>query len=158
MTHWPAHNLDEVVSFLRTQHPGEKGMVRAVSERLGVSPPTVSVVFQRDDANLSWVEQVAEAYGFRLRLSFPAITHNGAVLQDRVADAVYPDAGNLAGLAEYAKQLNQTINRFSQVVGVNYRIIERAFKKGDIKISALKHIERKLGIKVTWEWVQISNP
>ena len=84
--------------------------------------------------------------------------HGGAVLQDRVADAVYPDAGNLVGLAEYAKQLNQTINRFSQVVGVNYRIIERAFKKGDIKISALKHIERKLGIKVAWEWVQISNP
>ena len=35
---------------------------------------------------------------------------------------------------------------------MNYRIIERAFKKGDIKISALKHIERKLGIKVEWVW------
>ena len=78
--------------------------------------------------------------------------HGGAVLQERVADAVYPDAGNLIGLAEYAKQLNQTINRFSQVVGLNYRIIERAFKRGDIKISALRHIERKLGIKVEWAW------
>ena len=40
---------------------------------------------------------------------------------------------------------------------MNYRIIERAFKKGDIKISALKHIERKLGFKVEWVWTQISN-
>lgn len=158
MTHWPARNLEEVVSFLRTQHPGEKGMARAVSERLGVKPPTVSVVFKRDDANLSWAEKVAEAYGYRLRLSFPEIKHNGAVLQDRVAAAVYPDAGNLTGLVEYVRQKNQTINRFSQEVGMNYRIIERAFKKGDIKISTLKYIEGRLGIKVIWAWERIPVP
>ena len=151
MTRWPAHNLDEVVSFLRMQHPG-KGMARAVSERLGVTPPTVSVVFKRDDANLSWVEKVAGAYGCRLRLLFPEIVFSGGVMQDRVAVAEYPGAGNLAGLANYARQRNQTINRFSQEVGVNYRIVERAFKKGDIKISTLKQIEKKLGIKVKWVW------
>lgn len=155
MTHWPARNLEEVVSFLRSQHPGEKGMARAVSERLGVKPPTVSVVFKRDDANLSWAEKVAEAYGYRLRLLFPEIKHIGAVLQDRVAAAVYPDAGNLTGLVEYVRQLNQTINRFSLEVGMNYRVIERAFKKGDIKISTLKNIERRLGIKVIWAWDRI---
>ena len=75
-----------------------------------------------------------------------------------MAAAVYPDAGNLTGLVEYVRQKNQTINRFSQEVGMNYRIIERAFKKGDIKISTLKYIERRLGIKVTWDWDRIPMP
>lgn len=154
MTHWPAHNLDEVVSFLRMQHPG-KGMARAVSERLGVKPSTVTVLFRRDDANLSWAEKVAGAYGFRLQLSFPEIAFDGGVMQDRVAGAAYPNAGNLTGLVEYARQKNQTINKFSQEVGLGYRIIERAFEKGDIKISFLKRIERKLGIKVGWTWERI---
>ena len=152
MTHWPAHTLSEVVDFLRSRHPSEQGVVRAASERLGVSPQAVSAVFRRDDANLSWAEGLAVAYGYRLRLVYPEYEFNGVSMSDRVARGDYPGAGNLAGLVRYAKSQNLTINALAQRAGVNYRIIDRAFGKGDIKISTLKSVCRKLGIEFSWKW------
>lgn len=156
MTHWPAHNLDEVVSFLRTQHPGEKGMARAVSERLGVSPPTVSVVFKRDDASLSWVDKVAAAYGYELRLSFPVISMKGSVMQGRVAAMDYPNAGKLAGMVECVRMGNMTINALANRMKVNHHTVVRAFETGDIKISVLKRMARALEIEVEWNWAPLS--
>ena len=152
MTHWPAHTLSEVVDFLHSRHPSEQGVVRAASERLGVSPQAVSAVFRRDDANLSWAEGLAAAYGYRLRLVYPEYEFNGVSMSDRVARGDYPGAGNLAGLVRYAKSHNLTINALAQQAGVNYRIIDRAFGKGDIKISTLKSVCRKLGIEFSWKW------
>lgn len=156
MTHWPAHNLDEVVSFLWTQHPGEKGMARAVSERLGISPPTVSVVFKRDDASLSWVDKVAAAYGYELRLSFPEKPMKGSVMQRRVASMDYPNAGKLAGLVECARMDNITINALAIKMKVSPHTVIRAFETGDIKISVLKRMARALEIEVEWNWAPLS--
>ncbi len=155
MTHWPAHTLSEVVDFLHSRHPSEQGVVRAASERLGVSPQAVSAVFRRDDANLSWAEGLAAAYGYRLRLVYPEYEFKGVSMSDRVVGFNYPEAGNMAGLVKYAKSNNLTINALAQRAGVNYCVIGRAFGKGDIKISTLKGLCRRLGIEFSWKWEPI---
>ncbi len=155
MTHWPAHTLSEVVDFLHSQTPGAQRVVCAASERLGVSPQSVSAVFRRDDANLSWVERLSAAFGYRLRLGYPAFEYRGVSISDRIVRGDYPDAGNLSGLVGFAKSRNLTINALSLKVGVNHRTINRAFTKGDIKISTLKDICRQLGFEVTWSWEPI---
>lgn len=156
MTHWPAHNLDEVISFLRAQHPGEKGVARAVSEQLRVTPQSVSAVFGKDDASLSWVDKVASAYGYELRLSFPEMPMKGSVLQDRVAAMDYPHAGRLAGMVECVRRSNITINALSNKMGVSFHTVERAFATGDMKISLLKRMAHVIGIEVQWNWVPLT--
>ena len=155
MTHWPAHNLEEVVSFLRTQHPGERGLARAVSERLGITVQAVSAVFRKDDASLAWIGKVAAAYGFQLRLSFPEIAQKGGRMLDKVAAINFPNAANLSGLVECVKRSNMTINALSRRINVHYVTIERAFETGDIKISVMKRIAQALGIRIQWTWAQI---
>ena len=156
MTHWPAHNLEEVVSFLRTQHPGEKGMACAVSERLGVTPQSVSAVFRKDDASLAWVEKVTSAHGHELLFSFPEKPMKGSVMQRRVASMDYPNAGKLAGLVECARMDNMTINALANKMKVSPHTVIRAFETGDIKISVLKRMARALEIEVEWIWVPLS--
>ena len=56
--------------------------------------------------------------------------------------------------AIYAVSRGWSINAFARYVGINYRVIERAFKTGDIKISTLKEILEKLNIQVEWIWRQ----
>ena len=131
-------------------------MARAVSERLGVSPPTVTVVFKRDDASLSWVERVAEAYGYELRFSFPEKPMKGSVIQSRVASMDYPNAGKLAGLVECARMDNITINALAIKMKVSPHTVIRAFETGDIKISVLKRMARALEIEVEWNWAPLS--
>ena len=93
--------MQELVSFLGTQHQGDKRILCAVSERLGVTPQSISAVFRKDDASLAWVDKVAAAYGYELRLSFPEMSMKGSVLQSRVAAMDYPNAGKLAGMVKW---------------------------------------------------------
>lgn len=151
MTHWPAHTLIEVVSFLRSLYPEENGIVRAVSEHLGVTSQSVSAVFRKDDTSLAWVEKVAKAHGYRLRLDF-SFRFQGVEMDSKITQADYPDARNLVGFVDYARKYNLKINSLSVKAGVNYRIVERAFKKGDIKISMLKRMATTLGISIEWHW------
>lgn len=156
MTHWPAHTLQELVSFLGHQHPGEIGFVRAVSEHLSVTPQSVSAVFRKDDASLSWVMKVAAVYGYELHLLFPAMDVKGSVMQARVAAMDYPNAGRLAGMVECVRRSNITINALSNKMGVSFHTVERAFATGDIKISLLKRMASALGIEVQWFWTPLS--
>ena len=156
MTHWPAHNLDEVVAFLRDRHPGEKGMARAVSERLGVTPQSVSAVFRKDDASLAWVDKVASAYGHELLFSFPEKPMKGSVMQRRVASMDYPNAGKLAGMLECVRMSNMTLNILAVTMKVSPHTVIRAFETGDIKIFVLKRMARALEIEVEWIWVPLS--
>lgn len=155
MVHWPSHTLQELVSFLDNQHPGEKGLVRTVSERIGVTPQSISAVFRKDDASLAWVENVAASYGYELRLSFPEMEQKGTVIPSRVVSMDYPDAGQLAGLVECVRRSNMTINALSRRMKVSHHTVDRAFETGDIKISVLKRMACVLGIKVQWVWIPI---
>jgi hypothetical protein len=148
-------NLIDVVTFLRSQHPEKRGIVSAASKRLGVTPQDVSAILKRDDAGLAWAERLARAYGYRLCLIYPDFSFRGVALDNHVKRAEYPDAGNLSGLVQYAKCNNLSINSLSHRAGVNYRIIQRAFRKGDIMISYLKHIEKSLGIQIKWIWTSV---
>ena len=69
MTHWPAHTLKELVSFLSSQHSGGLSP-NAISRRCQVTPQAISSLFLKDDANLSVAERMARIYGFKLELSF----------------------------------------------------------------------------------------
>lgn len=155
MTHWPAHNLEELVTFLGTQHQGEKRMLCAVSEQLGMTPQSVSAVFRKDDASLAWVDKVAAAYGYELRLLCPDVPMKGSVIQCRVAAMDYPNAGKLAGMLECVRMSNITINALAIKMKVSPHTIIRAFKTGDIKISILKRMASTLEIEVEWKWIPI---
>lgn len=153
MIHWSAHTLHELVSFLGTQHQGGERMVCAISEKLGVTPQSVSAIFMKDDASLAWVDKVAAAYGYKLRLSFPEIAQKGSVMSSRVASMDYPNSGELAGMVECVKKSNMTINALANKINVNYHTVDRAFKTGNIKISILKRMAHALGIDVQWTWI-----
>lgn len=150
--HWPARTLKEVISFLSRQHPGGMRVV-SVSEKVGITPQAISSTLKKDDASLSWVEGIASKYGFCLRLEYtiPECLSSHGGLQ---AFEVHPNAGSLMGLAIYAVSRGWSINAFARYVGINYRVIERAFKTGDIKITTLKEILEKLNIQVEWIWRQ----
>ena len=157
MVHWTAHTLQELVSFLGDQHQGEKRIVCAVSERLRVTPQSVSAVFRKDDASLAWVEKVAAAYGHELQLSFPEMPMKGSVMQRRVAAMDYPNAGKLAGMLECVRMDNITINALAIKMKVSPHTVIRAFETGDIKISILKRMASVLGIDIQWVWIP-TNP
>jgi len=132
-------------------------MVHAVSERLGITAQAVSAVFKKDDASLAWVEKVAAAYGFQLRLVFPEVTFSGAVLQSRVETMEFPNAGNLAGLLECVRQKNLTIHALSCMMHISPHTVMRAFETGDMKISLLKRMARSLHIDIRWDWTQLES-
>lgn len=115
----------------------------------------MSAILKRDDAGLTWSERSARAFGYRLCLIYPDFSFRRVALNNHVKCAEYPDAGNLSGLVHYAKCNNLSINSLSHRAGVNYRIIERAFRKGDIMISYLQHIEKSLGIQIKWTWTSV---
>ncbi len=146
--HWPANNLGELISFLSRQHNGEIRVV-AVSEKVGVSPQAISNMLLRDDAMLSSVEKIANAYGYSLYLHFPAAPdpiHN-------VYRRETSGAGMLADLFEYIYARNYNPASLSVKVGCNRSVMDRALRCGDIKVSTLNTILRVLGISMTWEWV-----
>lgn len=149
-THWPANNLGDLISFLSRQHNGEI-RVAAVSEKVGVSPQAISNMLLRDDAMLSSVEKIANAYGVSLCLRFP-------IEADPIYNAYRRDtsgAGALAGLFNYIYDRNYNPASLSVKVGCNRSVIDRALRCGDIKISTLNTILRALAISMTWEWLPI---
>ena len=148
MTHWPAKNLGELISFLSTQHPGGLS-ANAISRRCQVSPQAISGRFLKDDANLSVAERMARVYGYQLELSFQK-----QVAGNPVPPSVsFPNAGNLQGLVKVLTREQITIHQIARRVHVDYSVISRAFRKGDIRISVLKSIVAAYGITMEWNWV-----
>jgi hypothetical protein len=150
MPRWPGIHLDFLVEFLRTQCP-EGIQVCAVSRKVGVSPPTISILLHRDDANLSTVEKVFKAYGYSLVLDFckvtPAMTYRPIETP--------AEAGTLAGLVSILHQLKKTVHSVSLAAEVDDSVVKRLFVHGDVKISTLRRILDVYGITMTWMWVEV---
>lgn len=149
--HWPNQTLKEVISFLSRQHLGGV-RVAVVGERIGMTPQAVSAILHKDDTSLLWAENLARKYGYTLRIEYTLpdciqSRGNGKV------EELYPRTGNLVGLASYAISRGLTINSLAKNVNMNYRVIERALKTGNIQISTLQTILNRLGITVKWVWV-----
>ena len=151
---WPSRNLGEVIAFLSNQHEGDVKAI-AVAERVGLSPQAISTVLLKDDTSLSWVENIARGYGYRLQLQYtiPTCMQNW---REANGAEMFPNAGNLMGIACYAAQFGCSINGLSKKLGMNYRVIERALETGNIKISRLYTIIEKLNIQVKWVWEPIA--
>ena len=152
--HWPAHNLKELESFLQLQHPGGIRLSVAAA-KLGVSAQAVSATMRKDDASLSWIENLALKFGYNLRLEYTLPVYTG-YNKGLKASELYPNAGNLMGLAEYATTRGLTINAFANRLGINYRVVENALKHGNIKMSTLNAILSSLEIHVKWVWEEIA--
>ena len=152
--HWPEKNLKELISFLSCQHPG--GIrVRAVCEKVGITPQAVSAILHKDDTSLLWVEKLACKYGYKLRLEYtiPKCMQDKG---DQDATKQYPNAGNLAGLASYATSRGFTINTVAKHLNMNYRVVGRALKTGNIQLSTFHSILNRLDIEVEWVWDPVS--
>ena len=145
---WPSIHLDFLVEFLRTQHP--RGIqVCAVSDRVGVSAPTISNLFHKDDANLSTVQKIFAAYGYSLVLDFQKDTPAGLYRPTEMP----VEAGSLAGLVSILRQLKTTVHSVSLAAEVDDSVIKRLFTKGDVKISTLRRILKAFGITMTCRWI-----
>jgi len=151
--HWPNQTLKEVISFLSCQHPGGV-RVAAVSEKIGITPQAVSAILHKDDTSLSWVEGLAYKYGYTLRLEYtlPKCMQDKG---DSNASELYPNAGNLIGLACYVVSRGFTINSLANNLNMNYRVVERALKTGNIQLVTLYKMLNQLDIKVKWVWEPI---
>ena len=148
--HWPNQTLKEIISFLLRQHPGGV-RVAAVSAMVGMTPQAVSAILHKDDTSLLWAENLAHKYGHTLLLEYTLPD----CIQDKGnsnTEERYPEAGNLIGLARYAVSRGFTINSLANYLNMNYRVIERALKTGNIQISTLQTILNRLGITVKWVW------
>ena len=148
MPRWPGIYLDFLVEFLRTRHP-EGIQVCAVSRKVGVSSPTISVLLHKDDAHLSTVEKIFEAYGYTLVLDFRKDTPAGAYRPSEMP----AEAGKLAGLVSILRQLQKTVHSVSLDAGVDDSVVKRLFTQGDVKVSTLRRILEVYGIKMTCRWI-----
>lgn len=148
MPRWPGIHLDFLLEFLRTQYP-EGIRVCAVSDRVGVSAPTISVLLHKDEANLSTVEKIFEAYGYTLVLDFRKDTPAGTYRPSEMP----AEAGKLAGLVSILRQLRQTVHSVSLDAGVDDSVVKRLFTQGDVKVSTLQRILEAYGIKMTCRWI-----
>lgn len=147
MPRWPGIHLDFLVEFLRTQCP-EGIQVCAVSRKVGVSPPTISILLHKDDANLSTVEKIIQAYGYSLVLDFRKDTPAGVIRPSEM----HAENGTLAGLVSILRQLNRTVHSVSLAARVDDSVVKRLFTHGDVKISTLHRILDVNGITMTWRW------
>lgn len=148
MPHWPGIHLDFLVEFLRTRHP-EGIQVCAVSRKVGVSPPTISNLLHKDDANLSTVRKIFEAYGYSLILDFRKDTPAGAYKPSEMP----VESGTLAGLVSVLVQLKKTVHSVSLAAGVDDSVVKRLFTQGDVKISTLHRILDAYGITMNCQWI-----
>lgn len=151
--HWPRKNLGEFLNFLDRLYPGGYSL-QDLSDATGMTVPNLSQMFIRDDAKLSKMEELAGKFGYSLTLYYPQKTRFLAEMHS-VPEKHYPNAGNLAGLAKYIQDSNISINHMSIRVGRAFCLISNAFKKGDIKLSALYEILKNLNINVIWTFEKI---
>lgn len=147
MARWPGIHLDFLLEFLRTQHP-EGIRVCVVSNRVGVSAPNISNLLHKDDAQLSTVEKIFEAYGYTLVLDFRKDTPAGVYRPSEEP----VEAGTLAGLVSILRQLKKTVHSVSLAAEVDYSVVQRLFIHGDVKISTLRRILDAYGITMTYRW------
>lgn len=156
--HWPRKNLGELLNFLERQHPEGLAIIN-IANKLGITQQSVSGMFMKDDIKLSRAEEIADAYGYELKLYFPkresifGITPPMSLLKEKE----YPNIGNLAGLYKYLLDSNITLNHISQRIGMSFGVVQRAFSKGDIFISTLYEILKELNIDVYWSFEEKDN-
>lgn len=150
--HWPRKNLGELLNFIEKQHPEGLAIIN-IAERLDMTQQSVSSMFMKDDIKLSKAENIAEAYGYELKLYFPQRENKlGLMLPPSglLRQKDFPNIGNLAGLYKYIIDSNMTLNSISQRIGMSFGVMQRAFSKGDIFISTLYEILKELNINVIW--------
>lgn len=150
---WPKKTLAELVSFLEERHP-EGLALKTVSEEIGVTPQALSSMFCKDDARLSRIEQIAETYGYTLRLFFPLKTFPVEGIVVPPPKRTYANAGNLAGLVRYINDSNYSIKYVSELVPVYPSMLTRAFETGDIMVSKLYRVADALNICFIWKFIK----
>jgi hypothetical protein len=146
--HWPKKNLGEIVNFIEKQFP--QGLyISVIAKKLDKTPQYISGLFNKDDMKLSKAEEIADIFGYRLRLYFPVKEYPWG-MQAPEPKRPFPNAGNLTGLVRYLSDSNITVNNMSKRIGKSNSVLTDAFNKGDILISTLYLIINNLDIEVIW--------
>lgn len=147
---WPGKTLGELLNFLNERHP-EGIYIKEVAARLGTTCQNISWMFSKDDMKLSKAEEIANRYGYTLRLYFPLRTYmNGITVPP--ARRVFPNAGNLSGLVQYIYDSNYSINFVALQMNCSPSLLARAFNTGDVLLSTMYRITDQLGINVIWSF------
>ena len=152
---WPRKNLGELLNFLERMHP-EGLSLKALSEKIGITPGAVSNLFIHDDMKLSRAEEIARRYGYELHLYFPVRTFNG-IVRPPEHGMTFEGAGNLRGLMMYIYDSNWSVNYVARNMGIWPAMLFRAMKTGDILISNLYKVADSMDIVFHWEWEPIRN-
>lgn len=143
--------MGELLAFLERQHPDGIAVLQ-VAERIGCTGQYVSQLFIKDDAKLSTVARIVSCYGYELHIFFPVKTYIfGAAPPPHRA---FPNAGLLAGLANYINDSNMTAHSVSRMSGLSFEVVNFALTRGDIKLSNLYTITDTLGISMHWQFVR----
>ena len=145
---WPRKNLGEIVNFLEKIHP-EGLSLATLSQEMGITKQEISRKFVKDDMKLSKAEEIARVYGCALNLYFTE--------RERLCDIYkpvkkmdFPNAGNLSGLIKFIYDSNYSVSYACRLADMNYNILLKALKCGDIQISYLYKLSNALGIEILW--------
>ena len=153
---WPRKNLGELLNFLEQMHP-EGISLKALSGRLGMTPGAISNLFMRDDMKLSKAETIVRAYGYELKLYFPAKVYAEGIEPPKHG-LTFDNAGNLKGLAQYIYDSNWTINFVAHSMGMYATMLSNSIKRGDIFLSKLYNVTDALGICFEWRYEKKTEP
>lgn len=153
--HWPKKNLGELVNFLEEIYPGGINL-SMLSAELGKSVGSWSNMFNRDDLKLSKAEQIAEHFGYTLRLMFPARTF----LNDYhppVRIQPFETAGNLTGMYLWIRDSGMSISQVAARMDIMGNVIKRALSTGDIQISTLNLFADTFDVNILWQFEKKEN-
>lgn len=150
---WPRKNLGELLDFIDRQYP-DGYILDELASKLGVTAQYLSQLFGSDNMKLSAASRIAERFGYRLRLYFPEKEWFGWGTPP-IMKREFPNAGILAGLANYVRQNGRSINYLSKQLGRTNHVLTDAFNKGDIYINTLYDLTKFLNIEFIWSFEQI---
>ena len=152
---WPRKILGEMINFLEEVTP-EGLSLGSISEHTGCSKSSISNLFVHDDMKLSKAEEIAEMYGYTLRLFFPERRYEDGYVPAPPKKS-YPDAGNLKGLVKYIQDSEYSINFVAERNNMSSNVLNRAFKCGDISLSTLYRVLDSLNLCVLWRFEKTDN-
>ena len=149
---WPRKVLGELANFLEQFYPNGLSLT-GVAKDLGTTPQAISNMFRRDDMKLSKAEEIANIYGYQLKLYYPVRIFNDGYTPPSPVK-LYPNAGNLTGLVKYIQDSEWSVTFVAEQNGLSTSTLTTAFTRGDIQLSTLYQVLDCLGMWVSWKFLE----
>jgi lambda repressor-like predicted transcriptional regulator len=152
---WPRKNLGAFIDFLEERYPDGLSLQK-LSEDIGVTVGALSNMFNRDNVKLSRIEEIADKYGYTLKLYFPSRNFaDGEKPEPFIKE--YHNTGNLYGMYKYIRDSGYSIEFVSEQMDVSNSVVKHALEKGDMQISMLNRFLEACGICCIWKFEKKTN-